>query len=94
MMHMDDHGTLRTIWQPKVETLADAEHSVHVALSAARRIGGTNLRSDQSDIMKEAASAGLDPKIIRQVMRLRSMDGDKRDEADHMLALYRRAVGV
>lgn len=52
------------------------------------------LRSDQKDIMQEAKSAGFDPTVLRQVIRLRAMDSDKRDERDHLLELYRRAVGV
>lgn len=52
------------------------------------------LRSDQKDLMQEARSAGFDPAILRQVIRLRAMDSDKRDERDHLLELYRRAVGV
>jgi uncharacterized protein (UPF0335 family) len=46
------------------------------------------------DIFTEAGSAGFDVKTLRQVIRLRAMDANKRDEADHLLELYRRAVGL
>jgi uncharacterized protein (UPF0335 family) len=52
------------------------------------------LRSDQRDIMQEAKSAGFDTAVLRQVIRLRAMDSEKRDERDHLLELYRRAVGI
>jgi uncharacterized protein (UPF0335 family) len=46
------------------------------------------------DLFTEAGSAGFDVKTLRQVIRLRAMDANKRDEADHLLELYRRAVGL
>ena len=52
------------------------------------------LRSDQSDIMKEAKSAGFDVKILRQVIRLRKLEDNDRQEQDHLMDLYRRALGV
>ena len=52
------------------------------------------LTSDINDIFKEASSSGFDSKVLRQVVRLRGMDSDKLQEMDHLLDLYRRALGV
>lgn len=46
------------------------------------------------DVYTEAKSSGFDSKILRQVVRMRSMDHDKLEEMDHLIDLYRRALGV
>ncbi len=52
------------------------------------------LRSDQKDIMTEAKSAGLDPKIIKQIIRIMGQDQAQVSEQEMLLDLYRRALGV
>ncbi|MGI4945197.1 MAG: DUF2312 domain-containing protein, partial [Janthinobacterium lividum] len=52
------------------------------------------LASDQKDILTEAKSAGFDCKIVRQLFRLRRMEANELQEADALLELYRRAVGL
>jgi uncharacterized protein (UPF0335 family) len=52
------------------------------------------LTSDIADIYAESKSAGFCPKIVRQVVRLRTMEANELEEADNLLELYRRAVGV
>jgi uncharacterized protein (UPF0335 family) len=52
------------------------------------------LGSDIRDIFAEAKSAGFCAKTLRQVVRLRRLDGADLQEQDHMLALYRKALGV
>jgi len=54
----------------------------------------TNLQNDIKDVYAEAKSAGFDPKIMRQLIRLRKMDRDDLAEQDALLDLYRRAVNV
>lgn len=51
------------------------------------------LRSDQKDILAEAKSAGYDPKILRQLFRIRKMDQQEHEEQQTILALYMRAMG-
>jgi uncharacterized protein (UPF0335 family) len=51
------------------------------------------LRSDQTDILKEAASAGYDKKALRTVLRLRKMDADERAEQEALIDTYMRALG-
>lgn len=37
---------------------------------------------------------GFDVKIMRQVLKLRKMDKDDRDELETVLDLYKRALGM
>lgn len=51
------------------------------------------IAEDIKDIYTEAKSAGFETKIMRQVIKLRRMDKDDRDEAENLLDLYLRALG-
>lgn len=50
------------------------------------------LSSDQRDLMSEAKSAGFDPKIIREVLRLRKMDADELEDRENLIETYRAAL--
>lgn len=52
------------------------------------------LAADIRDVFAEAKAAGFDPKIMRQVIKLRRMEKDDRDEQAHLLELYMRALGM
>lgn len=52
------------------------------------------LGSDQRDILLEAKSAGFDPKIIREVLRLRKMDANELEEREMLIATYTHALGM
>lgn len=49
--------------------------------------------ADIREIYAEAKSSGFEPKIMRQVVRLRKMDRDDRQEQEALLDLYLNAVG-
>ncbi len=51
------------------------------------------LGSDIKDIFVEAKSAGFNPKVIRELLRLRKMDPDDLREQRELLDLYMHAVG-
>ena len=51
-----------------------------------------DLSLDISEVYKEARGSGFDPKIMRQVIKLRKMDKAQRDEAEALLDLYMSAV--
>lgn len=51
------------------------------------------LRSDQKDIMTEAASAGFDKKVLRQLFNIRKREPAEVEEQEQILLLYRRALG-
>ena len=52
------------------------------------------LMADVKDVYAEAKAAGFEPKIMRQVIRLRSMDRDLLSEQDALLDTYRDALGL
>ena len=52
------------------------------------------LASDIRDIYSEAKGNGFDPKIIRQIVRLRKLDKAEREEQEALLDLYTRALGM
>jgi uncharacterized protein (UPF0335 family) len=52
------------------------------------------LGNDIKEVYAEAKGNGFDPKIMRQVIRLRRMDKDDLDEQETLLDVYRRALGM
>jgi len=52
------------------------------------------LVADIKDVYAEAKANGFEPKIMRQVVRLRSMDPDLLNEQDALLDTYRDALGL
>ena len=52
------------------------------------------LMADIKEVYAEAKANGFEPKIMRQVVRLRSMDPDLLNEQDALLDTYRDALGL
>jgi len=52
------------------------------------------LAGDIKDIYSEAKSAGFDVKVIRQIIRLRKLKPEEVEEAETLLDIYRRALGM
>ncbi len=52
------------------------------------------LAADVREVYAEAKSTGFDVKTMRQVIRLRKMDRSDREEQEHLLDLYKRAIGL
>ena len=46
------------------------------------------------DVYSEAKAVGYDPKIIRQVVKLRAMKPDDRAEMEMVLDTYKAALGL
>lgn len=51
-------------------------------------------QDDRKEVFAEAKSAGFDPKIMKQIIRLRAMDEHERIDEIAMLAMYAAAVGL
>lgn len=51
------------------------------------------LGADIREVYAEARSTGYDPKIMRQVVKLRKMDASDRQEQEALLQVYLDAVG-
>lgn len=52
------------------------------------------ISDDIRDVYSEAKSQGYDAKIMRQVVRLRKMETNDRQEMETILELYKAAVGL
>ena len=52
------------------------------------------LMADIKDVYGEAKATGFEPKIMRQIVRMRAMDRDLLSEQDALLDTYRDALGL
>jgi uncharacterized protein (UPF0335 family) len=52
------------------------------------------LAADIREVYSEAKGSGFDTRILRQVVRLRKMDGTDRREQEELLDLYKRALDL
>ncbi len=52
------------------------------------------IADDIRDVYAEAKAVGYDPKIMRQVVRLRKMKPDDRNEMEMVLETYKNALGL
>ena len=52
------------------------------------------IADDIRDVYAEAKAVGYDPKIMRQVVRLRKMKPDDRSEQETILDVYKTALGM
>jgi uncharacterized protein (UPF0335 family) len=52
------------------------------------------LAADIKEVYAEARGSGFEPKIMRQIVRIRRRDQDDLDEEEGLLALYKRAIGM
>jgi len=52
------------------------------------------LMADIKDVYAEAKATGFEPKIMRQIVKMRAMDRDLLNEQDALLSTYRQAVGL
>lgn len=52
------------------------------------------LAEDIKEVYAEAKGTGFEPKIIRQIVKLRAMDSSDRQEQEALLDLYRGAIGM
>ena len=49
---------------------------------------------DIKEVYAEAKGAGFDVKVIRQIVRLRRIEENKRKEQEEILDLYKSAIGM
>lgn len=54
----------------------------------------SSLSADIRDVFAEAKGNGFDPKIMRQVLKMRKMEEADREEQETLLELYCRALGM
>ncbi len=54
----------------------------------------SGLAEDIKEVYGEAKATGFDVKVIRQIVRLRKIELDKRREAEMLLETYKAAIGM
>ncbi len=52
------------------------------------------LSEDIKEVYAEAKGNGFEPKIMRQIIRIRKRDKDDLDEEESLLEIYKRALGM
>lgn len=52
------------------------------------------IADDIRDVYSGAKAVGFDPKIMRQIVRLRKMEADDRAEMEAILETYKKALGM
>ena len=52
------------------------------------------LGEDIKEVYAEAKGTGFEPKIMRQILKIRKMDKDEHDEQESLLDVYMRALGM
>lgn len=52
------------------------------------------LQEDIKEVYTEAKGVGFDTKTLRQIVKLRKMDLEKRREEEELLELYKAALGM
>jgi len=78
-----------------IMTLHDAgQRALRQYIEAIERLNEEKkaIAADIAEKFSEAKGAGFDPKIMRQVIRLRTKTQDERDEADALLDTYLHAL--
>jgi len=52
------------------------------------------LGNDIKEVYAEAKGSGFEPKIMRQIIKIRKMDKEKHEEQETMLDLYKQALNM
>lgn len=52
------------------------------------------IADDIKDVYAEAKATGFEPKIMKQIVRLRKMEKHSREEAENLLMTYKAAIGL
>jgi uncharacterized protein (UPF0335 family) len=53
-----------------------------------------SISEDIKEVYAEAKSNGFDNKILREVIKLRKLESSEREELEHLLDTYLRALGM
>ena len=79
---------------PEVENLAGEQLRSLIERIETLEEERSGITADIREIYGEAKSGGFNPKVIRQIIRLRKMDAHDRLEQEELLQLYQQAIGM
>ena len=52
------------------------------------------LNAGIKEVFDEAKSSGFDPKIMKQIIRIRKKDQNKLEEEEFLIETYKKAIGM
>ena len=52
------------------------------------------ISDDIKDVYAEAKGVGFDVKILKEIIKLRKIDNEKRQELEELIELYKSAIGM
>ena len=52
------------------------------------------LADDIKEVYAEAKAVGFEPKIMREIVKIRKMDREKRQEFESLIEQYKAAIGL
>ena len=79
---------------PDVGGIADAQLKSFIERIERLEDEKRALGEDIKEVYAEAKGSGFDPKIMRQIIRIRRMDKEEHDEQETLLDLYKRALNM
>jgi hypothetical protein len=79
---------------PPAESHANSIFGSTSSRSAGSRIIYRTGGEDIKEIYAEAKGTGFEPKIMRQLIKIRKMGKGEHDEQESLLDLYKRAIGM
>ena len=79
---------------PDVESIAGAQLKSFIERIERLEEEKRALGEDIKEVYAEAKGTGFEPKIMRQILKIRKMDKDEHDEQESLLDIYKRALGM
>ena len=86
---LGEEGTMLDVGGIAVERLKSFIERIE-RLEEEKRVLG----SDIKEVYAEAKGTGFEPKIMRQIIKIRRKDKEEVDEEESLLDLYKRALGM
>lgn len=76
------------------ETVSDEQLRLFIERIERMEDEKKGVSDDIRDTYNEAKSQGFDPKIMRQIVKLRKLAANERKEMEAILDLYKSALGI
>ena len=76
------------------ETVSDQQLRLFIERIERMEDEKKGVSDDIRDTYNEAKSQGFDPKIMRQIVKLRKLAANERKEMEAILDLYKSALGI
>lgn len=85
------HSATEAVYSPEIP---GEELRVYIERIERLEEEKTGLSQDIRDLYLEAKGNGFDPKVMKEIIKLRKKDPEEVDEEDAILHLYKQALGM